>query len=95
MKKFLIVLLVLLIIGAILFGLYYFFWTAENFASYAERSMDDGKYSRAVWLYEKAVDLDPGNPEYVLALADACIPADEHPSAAYVYEYPMHVGDGG
>ena len=73
MKKFLIVLLVLLIICAILFGLYYFFWTAENFASLAERSMDDGKYARAVWLYEKAVDLDPGNPEYVLALADACI----------------------
>ena len=73
MKKFLIVLLVLLIIGAILFGLYYFFWTAENFASLAERSMDDGKYSRAVRLYEKAVELDPDNPEYVLALADACI----------------------
>ena len=43
MKKFLIVLLVLLIIGAILFGLYYFFWTAENFASLAERSMEDRK----------------------------------------------------
>lgn len=73
MKKFLITMLVLLLIGGLLFGLYYFFWTAENFASLGASAMKDGKYERAVSRYEMAVKLDPGNAEYVLSLADACI----------------------
>ncbi|MBQ3356735.1 MAG: leucine-rich repeat domain-containing protein [Oscillospiraceae bacterium] len=73
MKKFLITMLVLVLVGALLFGLYYFFWTAENFASLGESAMKDGKYSRAVSRFEMAVRLDPGNSEYVLSLADACI----------------------
>lgn len=73
MKKFLITLLVLVLIGGLLFGLYYFFWTAENFASLGKSAMEDGKYSRAVSRYEMAVRLDPGNTDYVLSLADACI----------------------
>ncbi len=73
MKKFLITMLVLVLIGGILFGLYYFFWTAENFASLGDSAMKDGKYSRAVSRYEMAVELDPGNVDYVLRLADACI----------------------
>lgn len=73
MKKFLITMLVLLVIGGLLFGLYYFFWTAENFASLGESAMKDGKYSRAVTFYEMAVKLEPGNVDYVLSLSDACI----------------------
>ena len=73
MKKFLITMLVLVLIGGLLFGLYYFFWTAENFASLGESAMKDGRYSRAVSRYEMAVKLDPGNADYVLSLADACI----------------------
>lgn len=73
MKKFLITMLVLLLVGGLVFGLFYFFWTAENFASLGENAMRDGKYSRAVSRYEMAVKLDPENAEYVLALADACI----------------------
>lgn len=73
MKKFLITMLVLLLIAGLLFGLYYFFWTAENFASLGASAMEDGKYSRAVSRYEMAVKLDPDNAQYVLSLADACI----------------------
>lgn len=73
MKKFLITMLVLLLIGGLIFGLFYFFWTAENFASLGANAMKDGKYSRAVSRYEMAVKLDPDNVEYVLSLADACI----------------------
>ncbi len=73
MKRFLITLLVLLLLGGLIFGLFYFFWTAENFASLGASAMQDGKYSRAVSRYEMAVKLDPGNVDYVIALADACI----------------------
>lgn len=73
MKKFLITLLVLVLLAGIIFGLYYFFWTADNFASLGASAMEDGKYSKAVSRYEMAVKLDPDNAEYVLSLADACI----------------------
>lgn len=73
MKKFLITMLVLVLLAGLLFGLYYFFWTAENFASLGASAMKDGKYARAVSRYEMAVKLDPDNAEYVLSLADACI----------------------
>lgn len=73
MKKALIILLVLLLLGGLVFGLLHFFWTAENFCSLGDSAMADGKYSRAVSRYETAVSLDPDNSEYVLKLADACI----------------------
>lgn len=65
--------LVLVLLAGLLFGLYYFFWTADNFASLGASAMKDGKYARAVSRYEMAVKLDPDNAEYVLSLADACI----------------------
>lgn len=73
MKKALIILLVLLLLGGLVFGLLHFFWTAENFCSLGDNAMEDGKYSRAVSRYETAVSLEPNNSEYVLKLADACI----------------------
>ena len=73
MKKALIILLVLLLLGGLAFGLLHFFWTAENFASLGDSAMADGKYDRAVKRYETAVELDPQTPEYALKLADACI----------------------
>lgn len=73
MKKALIILLVLLLLGGLVFGLLHFFWTAENFASLGDSAMEDGKYDRAVKRYETAAELDPRTPEYVLKLADACI----------------------
>ena len=73
MKKALIILLVLLLLAGLIFGLLYFFWTAENFASLGDSAMADGKYDRAVSRYEKAVELAPDNVDYVLKLADACI----------------------
>lgn len=81
MKKFLITLLVLLILGGIIFGLYYFFWTAENFASLAEDAAAEGKYDRAVSYYEKAVELNPSDPSYALALADVSILQDSYTGA--------------
>ena len=73
MKKLLITLLVLLLLGGLIFGLLYFFWTAENFALLGQRAVAEQNYSRAVTFYEIASDLDPENPEYSLALADASI----------------------
>ena len=63
MKKALIILLVLLLLGGLAFGLLHFFWTAENFASLGDSAMADGKYDRAVKRYETAAELDPRMPE--------------------------------
>lgn len=73
MKRFLIILLALVLFAALLFGLYYFLWTPENFASLGARAMKAGNYGRAVSRYSTAVDLDPDNVDYVIALADACV----------------------
>lgn len=81
MKKLLITLLVLLILGGIIFGLYYFFWTAENFASLAEDAAAEGKYEKAMDYYETALELDPANSSYALALADYSILAGNYTAA--------------
>lgn len=73
MKKALIILLILVLLAGLLFGLYYFFWTAENFASLGERAMKNEDYSRAVKRYTTAVELAPENDKYALALAEACL----------------------
>lgn len=73
MKKALIILLVLLLLAGAAFGLYYFFGTAEHYASLGESAMRSGNYDRAVKRYSRAVALDPDNTDYALALADACI----------------------
>ncbi len=78
MKKALITLLVLVLVGALLFGLYYFLWTPGNLAALGSRAMEKGKYSRAIFYYTHASEMDPGNPEYVLSLADACIADDRN-----------------
>lgn len=71
MKKALILLVVLVLLAGLLFGLYHFLWTADNFAVLGEKAMAAGNYSRAVDRYTRAVSLAPDNVEYVLALADA------------------------
>ncbi len=73
MKKALIILLILVLLAGLLFGLYYFFWTAENFASLGDRAMKNGDYSRAAKRYTTAVELAPENDDYALALAKACL----------------------
>ena len=81
MKKVLIVLIVLLVLAALAFGLYYFLWTPENLAALGERSLANGKYSRAVFFYEHAAEMDPERPEYAIALADAWIENDNYTQA--------------
>ncbi len=78
MKKALITLLVLVLVGALLFGLYYFLWTPKNLAALGSSAMEKGKYSRAIFYYTHAAEMDPSNPEYVLSLADACIADDRN-----------------
>lgn len=73
MKKLLITLLVLLLLAAIGFGVYYFLWTPENLATLGEDALEDGKYDRAVFFFRNAAELDTDEPSYVLSLADACI----------------------
>ena len=71
MKKILIFLLVLVILGGIAFGTYYFVWTPENFSSWGDSAMKKGYYETAADRYQVAVDLEPGNLDYVLALMNA------------------------
>lgn len=73
MKRFLIVVLALALFAALLFGLYYFLWTPENFAALGARAMQAGSYSRAVSRYTIACELAPDNLDYAIALADACV----------------------
>lgn len=73
MKKFLITLLVLVLVGALLFGLYYFLWTPENFAALGRNAMENGKYSHAIFCFTRAAEMAPTDPDHVLSLADACI----------------------
>ena len=73
MKKALILLVVLVLLAGLLFGLYHFLWTADNFAALGEKAMKSGNYARAVDRYTTAVSLAPDNVDYVLALADACL----------------------
>jgi plasmid segregation protein ParM len=69
MKKALILLVVLVLLAGLLFGLYHFLWTADNFAALGEKAMKSGNYARAVDRYTTAVSLAPDNVDYVLALA--------------------------
>lgn len=73
MKKALIILLILLILGGAIFAAYHFLWTAESFASLGAEAMDRGEYKTAAERYETAVDLDPDNIDYLLSLVDAHI----------------------
>lgn len=73
MKKTLITLLVILVVGGLIFGGIFFLWTAENLLWLGDRSMAAGDYSQAAFWYEQAATLEPDDPAYVLALADACI----------------------
>lgn len=73
MKRFLMIVLALALCCALLFGLYYFLWTPENFAALGARAMKAGSYSRAVSRYTTACELAPDNLEYAIALADACV----------------------
>lgn len=73
MKKVLIILLVLVLLAAVAIGLLYFFWTAENLAAYADKKMAEGNYEKAVEYYDKALELDPSNTAYALALSDASL----------------------
>ena len=77
MKKALILLVVLVLLAGLLFGLYHFLWTADNFAALGEKAMKSGNYARAVDRYTTAVSLAPDNVDYVLALADACLQLPE------------------
>ena len=81
MKKALILLVVLVLLAGLLFGLYHFLWTADNFAALGEKAMKSGNYARAVDRYTTAVSLAPDNVDYVLALADACLAATRARSA--------------
>ncbi len=71
MKKALILFLVLLILGGLAFGAYYFLWTPENFSAWGAAAMQKGNYETAADRYEVAVELEPENLDYVLALMNA------------------------
>ena len=71
MKKILITLLVLILLAGLFIAAYYFLWTADNFATLGEKKMAEGNYEAAAERYEIAVDMDPRNHDYVMALVEA------------------------
>lgn len=73
MKKLLIFFLVLTILGGLAFGAYYYLWTPENFSAWGDKAMEKGNYETAADRYEIAVDLEPNNIDYVLALMNAYV----------------------
>ncbi len=71
MKKLLITLLVFLLLGGLIFGLLFFFWTAENLATLGDRAMSEEDYAKAASWYSRAAEMAPENSEYTIALCDA------------------------
>ena len=86
MMKALILLVVLVLLAGLLFGLYHFLWTADNFAALGEKAMKSGNYARAVDRYTTAVSLAPDNVDYVLALADAWLTAATRARSARLWK---------
>lgn len=81
MKKLLILLITLIVLGALFIGLYLYFWTPENMAMWGKEKMEQGMYKAAVNRYEIAVDLDPTNHEYVMSLLDAYLATNNYTKA--------------
>ncbi|MDR0889873.1 MAG: leucine-rich repeat domain-containing protein [Oscillospiraceae bacterium] len=73
MKKVLVILLAIVLLAAMIFAFFHFYWTAENFAAQGARAMSRGDYEKAVSRYTRAVDMNPESIPYALALADACV----------------------
>lgn len=73
MKKALIILSILAALSIVIFCLFYFIFSPQNMKSWGDDAMDDGRFDRAIIWYERAVDAEPKNAEYVLALVDANI----------------------
>ncbi len=71
MKKALIILIVLAILVAGVFSLFYFVFTADHMKAWGDEALAEGNAERAVMWYEYAVDYEPENTEFVLALVEA------------------------
>ena len=59
----------------------YFVWTPQNMKSWGDDALAEGKIDRAITWYERAVDAEPENPEYTLALVNANIQAQNFTQA--------------
>lgn len=73
MKKALIILSSLAVVAVAVFCLFYFIWTPQNMMSWGDDALAKGRLDRAVTWYERAVNAEPENIDYVFALVDANI----------------------
>ena len=89
MKKTLITVLCLVLVLALIGGAAWYFliherdMTAERCAELASDAAAAGRYNRAIRLYETAYELDPGNYDLALALADTYVAAGNYTKAEY------------
>ena len=81
MKKLLILLITLIVLGGVFIGLYTFLWTPENMAMWAEQKISQGDYRGAETRYEIAVDLAPDNHDYVKALLSCYLRSENYTKA--------------
>ena len=71
MKKVLITLLSLVLVAVLFIASYFLLWTPKNLAALGQKKMLAGNYEAAAARYEIAANLDPENPDYVMALVEA------------------------
>lgn len=75
MKKALIIMIALAVALCAVFCVLFFVWTPQNMKSWGDDALKDGRIDRAIVWFERAVDAEPENPEYTLALVDANVQA--------------------
>lgn len=90
MRRALKIIIVLLVLAAIIGGLYVYFFlfspetTSSILLYWGKRAMNGGHYNSAVQLYEWAYDLNPGDSELSLLLAESYSGAGNYTKAEYV-----------
>lgn len=90
MRRALKIIIPLLVLALIVGGAYAYFFmispdtTAVMLKNWGDSSAEKGNYSRAVWLYERAYELDPGNTDLAFSLATSYSGAQNYTKAEYV-----------
>lgn len=81
MKKILIFLITLFILGCMFIGAYLYFWTPENMTKWGKAKMEESMFEAAAKRFEQAVEMEPANHEYVMNLLSAYLAQENYTKA--------------